>query len=1012
MRSWLIRSRPKDFPIHGRRLMAAPVFVLAVLAGVTALLNKPPSWLAWFPHWAAVIALAVLGVLGTYLAKPWAKRRQAEQAKERQDLDRLKQYLGGRVKGLPLIGSPGASALDLGVHRAIPLGQFTGTSAGTAEGKNYLPAYVHRDIDRNVRDFLKICGRDGGFLLLVGNSSVGKTRLLYEAALDVLQDFYVLPLRGVDGDLVNKIAEAAFPLPKLIVWLDEMQQYLEGPYLAGKTPITLAAVRQLLASPTPVVILGSMWPEHRDRLTAVDADQSAGVRRYRYPGAAEILTDDRLQEWTLLSFSAAEREAAEKLSDADPRLAEALAVRDYGITEALAGVPELDRRYEQASEEQKAVLDAAVDARRLGVQAPLREELLCAAGRGYLDTLHPDDTWFPLAVAELTRHDGPADRAIAPLSQVLTDDRSSVVGYEVTDHLLQRLGRERRSQRVPAVAWEALGAHARERSDLMRLAGSAALRLHYCYAEPIYRQLADADPGDPVAAGLLDWLAAVRGDVEQLESRAAAGDEAAAQWVNEALAASGAVAKLQARADAGDQGAALALIDALAVRGATDQLAARADAGSVEAAMRLAEMLGDRGDVQRLQARADNGDGFAAVRLARRFSARGDLVQLKARADAGDRFAASLLCQCFAARGGIAQLRDLATHGNRTAANLLADQLAARGEVDELRARADAGDQSAAKYLSEMLAARGDLDQLRARADAGDQEAAQRLADLLAARGMVDQLRIRAAQGDHWASSYLAGSGLLADPGPQSPPNAEAAGIPDWILNPPRGDLTPDGISGIDDSVASAPSDLLAASLDLDRLRARADAGNLAAADQLAGLLYDRGDEDQLGARADAGDPYCAERLAQLLVLRIAVDRLEARADSGDPAAATQLARLLAARHDLDRLQARADAGDPYCARMMAGALVLQGEPDRLRARVDAGDQQAAAMILEYLADWGDRDAMEREIAAGNSPDIGHLADLWYHGDDDVAEFNRRLRRLGLRPGRASPTGSVVPERV
>ena len=70
----------------------------------------------------------------------------------------------------------------------------------------------------------------GGFLLLVGDSSVGKTRLLSETARKVLADFAVLAPDLGDGDLVNQLAAATFPLPRLLVWLDELQRFLDGPY--------------------------------------------------------------------------------------------------------------------------------------------------------------------------------------------------------------------------------------------------------------------------------------------------------------------------------------------------------------------------------------------------------------------------------------------------------------------------------------------------------------------------------------------------------------------------------------------------------------------------------------------------------------------------------------------------------------------------------------------------------------------------------------------------------------
>ncbi len=80
---------------------------------------------------------------------------------------------------------------------------------------------------------------------------------------------------------------------------------------------------------------------------------------------------------TLDTFSDAERTAA-AVAAADPQSAQALAVRDFNVTETLAGAPELIRRYAQARGAAQTKLDAAVDIRRLGIQAALTPDLLCA----------------------------------------------------------------------------------------------------------------------------------------------------------------------------------------------------------------------------------------------------------------------------------------------------------------------------------------------------------------------------------------------------------------------------------------------------------------------------------------------------------------------------------------------------------------------------------------------------------------------------------------------------------
>jgi len=91
----------------------------------------------------------------------------------------------------------------------------------------YLPAWVERGKENNVLQWLREASESGGFLVIVGDSSVGKTRLLYETVLDVLPDWFVLVPDLGEGDVVNAVADSTFRLPKLVVWLDELQRFLD-----------------------------------------------------------------------------------------------------------------------------------------------------------------------------------------------------------------------------------------------------------------------------------------------------------------------------------------------------------------------------------------------------------------------------------------------------------------------------------------------------------------------------------------------------------------------------------------------------------------------------------------------------------------------------------------------------------------------------------------------------------------------------------------------------------------
>jgi tetratricopeptide (TPR) repeat protein len=898
--------------------------------------------------------------------------------REQQAIDGLRAYLG-RQDDLRLMGDPATQGLGLRVHPAIdlpPPSTATGKEAVAPPAAGWagllpthwfeqrthrrssldrdLPTFVDRDQGSQIHRWMHAARETGGFLLLVGNSSVGKTRLLYETARKVLPDFAVLAPDLGDGNLVNQLAAATFPLPRLLVWLDELQRFLDGPYCtSGSTPITAATVRRLLDAPTPVIIVGSLWPEHAAQLRTSDTEPPTDKPRPRYPNAVDILDDRRLHEVVLRTFSTGERQAAVRLAAHDPRLATALADRDFNVTEILAGARELVRRYERATNDQQAVIHAAIDARRLGIHAPLTDRLLSEAARGYLTTIHRDDSWFGPTLAELTSAERSHDRATAPLLPVPNADRSRVLGYTVADYLLQRLSRQRRSARVPAATWQALISHTSDYGDLRRLADSAGNRLLYGYAMPLYRELADVD--DPEASTRLVQLLAIQGRIDELRTRVDAGDWEASGQLVQLLAAQGLVDELRTRADAGDWAAATSLVDWLADQGRVDEaiheLRFRAGIGGPAFPKRLAQLLADQGRIEELRARADAGEGAAAIQVADLVAAQGRVDEaievLRVAVDASDRIPP------WPRDHTAAWARD------RTAAERLADLLADQGRIEELRARADAGDGCATKRLVDLLADQGRVDEafelLSVRVDGsnrsgdwvGNWDAAERLAELLADQGRVDEaiqlLRVRAD-----AEYVIEQTGPLAS---QS-------------------------------RLVDAPAALIAG----------------LAADRLARLLAAQGRVDELRARADAGDGTAAERLAQLLVDQGRLDELRARADAGDQSATIQLAELVAAqgRDDeaVELLRRGADAGGEAAAERLVGLLADQGRVDELRARADAGDLAAAERLVQLLADQDRVDELRLEVDAGTqTAGRGLFRLLIKQGKTEEAE---RLRRQGL----------------
>ena len=526
----------------------------------------------------------------------------------------------------------------LGVHAAISVPEAP---------DEVLPEYVPRDIDdtkHGVRTKVATAAERGGFVLLVGGSSVGKTRSAVEAIRALLPDWWLVHPAG--SAEVTALAQA--PPPRTVVWLDELQRYLDGEH-----GLTGAAVRALLTASPPVVLIGTLWPDRYTSYTAMPQPGGADphAREREVLDLAAVIRIDP-------EFSPAEQDRARAAGARDRRLAAALETAGYGLTQTLAAAPQLVARWQDAKTADPyawAVLTAALDAARLGARAPLSADLLRAAAPGYCTSqqlAEAPGNWFERALAYATERLHGAASALAPAGSGM----GQVAGYTVADYLIQHATRERRRVRVPAGTWDALLAHVRDPADAVRLADSANRRLLYRYASALYSYAADG--GEENA---LPKLAYLRGRCGELDE---------------------AVRILRGPADSGDKLASVLLTDLLVQHGKLDELRALADGGNEAAGIRLIILLANQEDLDELRARADGGDHAADLQLTSALIERGDLDELSARASSGD--------------------ADSAGH--------LADLLSERGELDEalqvLQAAADAG-RVDRKQLADLLAKQG-----------------------------------------------------------------------------------------------------------------------------------------------------------------------------------------------------------------------------------------------------------------------------------------------------------------
>jgi hypothetical protein len=362
----------------------------------------------------------------------------------------------------------------LGVHAAISVSDVP---------DDVPPQYVLRDVDAaefGIRARVKAAAQAGGFVLLVGGSSVGKSRCAFEAVKTLLPDWWLVHPAGS----TEATALAQAPPPRTVVWLDELQRYLDGEH-----GLTGAAVRALLGAPHPAVIIGTIWPGRYNAYTTTPA-----------PGGVDPHARERevLDLATVIhiapAFSPAEQDRARAAAARDRRLAVALEAAGYGLTQTLAAAPQLVACWEGAETDAPyawAVLTSALDAARLGARAPLSADFLRAAAPGYCTSRQQAEApaiWFEQALAYATEELHGTVAALSPAGAGM----GQVAGYIPADYLVQHASRERHYARVPASTWDAILSHIRDPADAVRLADSARNRLLYRYAIPLYRPAADA----------------------------------------------------------------------------------------------------------------------------------------------------------------------------------------------------------------------------------------------------------------------------------------------------------------------------------------------------------------------------------------------------------------------------------------------------------------------------------------------------------------------------------------
>ncbi|WEO93402.1 hypothetical protein A6P39_004840 [Streptomyces sp. FXJ1.172] len=469
---------------------------------------------------------------------------------------------------------------DLEVH---PAGPAPGHGPGPLRHR-VLPGYVRRAHDDELAQAVRdVQVGQSRMVVLVGTSSTGKTRACWEA---------VQPLAELGWRLWHPVdptrADAALDDLKrvqrqTVVWLNEAQHYL-GDVQAGER--IAAAVHALLTDDgrTPVLVLGTLWPEYQRQYTALlspgKPDPHSRVR-VLLAGRTLSVPD---------SFDKAALRVASSLAERGDRLLADALTRAHAqgrVTQDLAGAPELLHTYEYGTPPARALLEAAMDARRLGVGLHLPQTFLTDAAPDYLNDIDGDlaGDWAEAAFAELAR---PVHGRQASLRRMADRPARRPPGapppaampagpaFQLADYLEQHGRITRRRLCPPASFWHSAYTHLTRPDDLANLAQAAEHRHRLQWAHHLRHRAAGAGH-----IGAVMLLAAMR--------------ERAGDW-------EGAEVLYQQAVDAGNARAVCRLVELREKAGDTEgaEVLARAaaDAGDDGALFCLAEMRNAVGNIE------------------------------------------------------------------------------------------------------------------------------------------------------------------------------------------------------------------------------------------------------------------------------------------------------------------------------------------------------------------------------------------------------------------------------
>ncbi|MGX5188708.1 tetratricopeptide repeat protein [Streptomyces avermitilis] len=297
--------------------------------------------------------------------------------------------------------------------------------------------YVDRDMDAEFLESLK----PGCFVLVIGDSTAGKSRTAFEAAQRLLGDYRVLmPFDGNEAGIAHELVQHD---PKVLLWLDDLDVFLAPPAISARVIDEITNRNG--------IVLATLRAERFNELSLREERSPFDNERLLVRNARQIMS--RAEKF-FLDRRWSQQEVSQANISSDPRLKDAVSHADeYGVAEYLAAGPQLYDEWRNAwspgSHPRAAALVAsAIDFKRAGINKPVGIGLLISTHEHYLREkggvrLRPETFEEAISWATSSLH--------ATTSLLVPYEAGT---YKAFDYLVDKVANSEGVTEIPDVVWD------------------------------------------------------------------------------------------------------------------------------------------------------------------------------------------------------------------------------------------------------------------------------------------------------------------------------------------------------------------------------------------------------------------------------------------------------------------------------------------------------------------------------------------------------------------------------